>query len=188
LIEFRQRYSTPVMLDLATQFRAGDVPFDFIENIHRIAQIRIIMGDSVPVHADPVYWNNNETPENISRHMIASLAGVPMISMDLAALPESQLNIIRHWFDFYKKHLDTFRRGHWNIRYEADFLSNVSVETDYEKIVIFCSGGIPENVGKKLHLLNLSASSVLIKNATSFDCRGLKLPGDEVPCGGRLEL
>ena len=31
LIEFRQRYTTPLMLDQATQFRAGDVPFDFEE-------------------------------------------------------------------------------------------------------------------------------------------------------------
>ena len=83
LIEFRQAYTTPQMLSYGTQFRARDCPFDFLLNFRRIAQIRIALGDGIPVHADPAYWPSTELPVNIARHFIAMMAGVPMLSIDL---------------------------------------------------------------------------------------------------------
>ena len=53
LIEFRQNYDTPQMLPYATQFRATDAPFDYILNFERAVQIRLCLGDRIPVHADP---------------------------------------------------------------------------------------------------------------------------------------
>ena len=90
LIEFRQSYSTPVMLKYGTQFRAGDVPFNWLFNFGRMVELRLSLGNLGPVHADPAYWPFGETSENVARHMMAMLVGVPMLSMDLARLTDTE--------------------------------------------------------------------------------------------------
>jgi alpha-galactosidase len=190
LIEFRQNYTTPIMLGLATQFRAMDCPFDFMENLHRIAQIRICLGDRVPVHADPAYWHPQELPVNISRHMICALAGVPMVSMSLPELPPEQKMIIRNWLAFYTEHLATFRDGHWDVRYQGASLSFLSVETADEKIVFLCVAEAFESaVGTfcgNVHMLNLSPVPIPTNDGIAFDCCGTQLDQRTVPCGGRM--
>ena len=177
LIEFRQSYATPQMLEFATQFRAGDVPFDFIENIHRLAHIRICLGDKVPCHADPVYFHSEELPQNVARHMIAALAGVPMLSMELRELTSEQKQIISFWLDFYKKHLETFKNGHWKVRHYMDALSYIETETGSEKIVILLEPSILEKFtvkkdAKTIYILNLTGSTLAPGNAEAFDCKG----------------
>ena len=188
LFEFRQRYTTPLMLDQATQFRAGDVPFDFIENLHRIAQIRICVGDKVPVHADPVYWNPNESTINVARHMICSLAGVPMVSMDLNKLPVKQRAIIEYWLKFYKKHLNTFQNGHWQIKYEFDHLAYITVEHESEKILFLCDGKRAaeaiDDFSGKLQLLNLADEAITLDACTVFDCCGKNVDTNSIPQAG----
>ena len=176
------------MLDQATQFRAGDVPFDFIENLHRIAQIRICVGDKVPVHADPVYWNPKESTINIARHMICSLAGVPMVSMDLNKLPENQRSIIEYWLKFYKEHLSTFQNGHWKIKYEFDHLAYVTVVHESEKIIFLCNSTMTtESIAKftgKLYLLNLANESIILDDCAAFDHCGKTATTGSIPKAG----
>ncbi len=116
LIEFRQSYATPAMLPYATQFRAGDVPFDFLANFRNMSLIRLAIGDGVPVHADPVYWAPGERPANISRHLVASLLGVPMLSMDLTRLPATEQEIIAFWLAFYRENRTAYQTGRWSLR------------------------------------------------------------------------
>ncbi|OGV51890.1 MAG: hypothetical protein A2017_00585 [Lentisphaerae bacterium GWF2_44_16] len=189
LFEFRQRYSTPIMLDQATQFRAGDVPFDFIENLHRIAQIRICAGDKVPVHADPVYWHPSEAAVNVARHMICSLAGVPMVSMDLNELPEEQRVIIKYWLGFYKEHLAAFQNGHWQVEYEFDHLKYITVSYETEKIIFLCDAkhgteAIDDFHGS-LYLLNISNEAVSMNCHSVQDCRGATVGKDVIPMAGQ---
>lgn len=189
LFEFRQRYCTPIMLDQATQFRAGDVPFDFMENLHRIAQIRICVGDKVPVHADPVYWHPRESAVNVARHMICSLAGVPMVSMDLKQLPEEQRTVIEYWLNFYKEHLNTFRNGHWRIEYEFDHLAYITVQHGTEKIVFLCnSKSAIEAIGDfsgELYLLNMSGEPLMSECHSIKDCCGRPVQAGGIPAAGQ---
>lgn len=206
LIEFRQHYATPGMLPYATQFRAGDVPFDYLENIHRIAMIRLILGDSVPVHADPVYFHADETPMNVARHMIASLAGVPMFSMDLSCLKEDLRAVVKHWIAFYLAHLETFRNGHWSVEYFCDHLVRVAVAGEKEEVAILLDSARAEGEwmrlagkgkknscgnGRKCFLLNLAEREFFScpAEARVFDPSGRKMePGTAVPCGGFAEI
>ncbi len=135
LIEFRQFYSTPATLALATQFRANDSPFDYLENFCRIVQLHLMLGDGAAVHADPVYWHPRESLLNINRHLIAAIAGVPMLSMKLSTLPEEQKNAIRDWLGFYQEHRDLFRSGHWQAVYTGETPAALTVEGDGGKIV-----------------------------------------------------
>lgn len=193
LIEFRQRYGTPATIKYATQFRAGDVPFDYLENIHRIAQLRILLGDRVPVHADPVFFHEKELPVNISRHMIAAISGVPMFSMDLEKLSRDNYRIVEHWLGFYLEHLDTFRNGHWHVEYEFDHLSYMSVSLMDEHIIFLLhENNFSETVlafKGKIHVLNMSNSELETDSFRAYDCFGRKLAdGEAAPLGGRIEF
>jgi hypothetical protein len=118
VFEFRQDYATPVTASLATQFRAGDVPFEWLDNILRIAQIRLTMGDGVPIHSDPVFWAESETDANIDRHFMAAMAGVPMLSADLGGMPHSRRETVKKWIRFYKEKVAKFHvRGKWRVFY-----------------------------------------------------------------------
>ena len=187
LFEFRQKYSTPVMLSLGTQFRANDVPFDFIENIHRIALIRICLGDKVPVHADPAYWAKDELQVHISKHMICAIAGVPMLSMDLNELSVDTHQIIENWLAFYTTHLNVFRNGHWQINYNKEYLDTITVEYQTEKIVFVCDRYHPDlaKVFKgNVYLLNLTENEVTQVDCQSFGFKGEALERGRIIPGG----
>lgn len=189
LIEYRQAYATPGMLPYATQFRAGDVPFDFLDNFQRLAQIRIGLGDRVPVHADPAYWHPQESAENIARHMIASLAGVPMLSMEMTTLSELESRIIRHWLQFYREHLETFKTGAWRVQYQQSAVSYVSVCTDKEQIIIISDekrlDQAMDSKARKHHILNLSPAALHLPVCTATGPAGDECPAGCIPLGGR---
>ena len=193
LIEFRQSYATFGMLPYATQFRAGDVPFDFIDNFQRLAQIRISIGDGVPVHADPVYWHPRETTANISRHMIASLVGVPMLSMDLNKVSEPEKRIIAHWLGFYKEHLETLSQGKWDIRYGAAAVNWVAANGAKSRIIILSephclAEAVAAGCTEPQYVLNLTAEALVHPGARAFDCFGQAVEGGAAPSGGYLQL
>ena len=188
LIEFRQGYATPGMAAYGTQFRAGDTPFDFIDNFQRLVQIRISMGDRIPVHADPVYWHPQESPVNISRHMIASLGGVPMLSMDLLPLSETERKIIRRWLKFYEEHLETFRAGTWKSGYYQSNATYMSVTGKEESIVILLDPArlkeALEGMSAKTTVLNLSEYELELDGAETSDGEGNPCKPGVIPPGG----
>ena len=188
LIEFRQGYATPGMMAYGTQFRAGDTPFDFIDNFQRLAQIRISMGDRIPIHADPVYWHPQELPMNISRHMIASLGGVPMLSMDLLKLSETERKIIRRWLKFYEEHLNTFRDGKWNIGYYQSNAVYMKVTGKDESILFLLDPArrkeALEGIETKVTVLNLSEYEIELVRTETSDGEGNPCTPGVIPPGG----
>ena len=137
LFEFRQSYATPVTAHLGTQFRAGDVPFEWLSNLLRIAQIRLTMGDGVPIHADPIYWSDTETDANVDRHFMAAMAGVPMLSTDLEKLSPARRETVRRWLGYYARHVEKFQRGgKWNVAYRNGGLVGVTARLGDETLAI----------------------------------------------------
>ena len=134
IFEYRASYATPIMAHLGTQFRASDVPFEWLANLMYLAQIRITMGDGIPIHADPMYWSESETDDNIDRHFMASMAGVPMLSMDLEKMPAARRARVRAWLDYYTQRVKKFHRGgKWDVAYRngglAYLISRLGDET-----------------------------------------------------------
>lgn len=193
LIEFRQMYDVPQLLAYATQFRAGDVPFDYVDNFNRIAHIRAIVGDGVPVHADPVYWAKVETPENIARHMVAALAAVPMASLDLTDLTDVERKIFSHYIRFYRRHQAIYRQGHWQVEYAGTMAScitgtlageTIAVIAEPNKALQTAAAGTPG-----LHLLNLSPVPLPAPGAKAvYDGQGDLQTNPVIPPGGRAEF
>lgn len=137
LIEFRQSYANPLMAAYATQFRAGDVPFEWMDNLRRILQIRLQMGDGVPIHADPICWARGETQDNINRHFLAAMAGVPMVSMDLECLSDGEKSLIKRWLAYYARYVEPFQRcGKWDVCYKNGGVAYAIAETPGGVLVI----------------------------------------------------
>lgn len=188
LIEFRQHYATPGMVPYATQFRAGDVPFDFLDNFNRLCQIRVILGDGIPVHADPLYWRDDELPKNISRHLIASLTGVPMLSMDLRKMSAETREIVRHWLNFYHDHKPTLNHGAWRIRYQLSNVGFAAVSSPEESIVILNEAALlPEALeacSGKVCILNLGGAELSVPGCETFDEKGQPAAVGSIMPGG----
>ena len=188
LIEFRQSYATPQMLDFATQFRAGDVPFDYLRNVSKLAAMRVLLGDGVPIHADPLYWAPDEGVTTVARHFVASLAGVPMVSMDLARLPAAHRAVAAHYLGFYREHLAIFAKGRWDVRFSGQIPAWLSATRGRERVVIlvdaFRLGEAVAGFNGACHLLNLTDRAIPADEAFGPDGAALP-PGSAVPCGGR---
>lgn len=190
LIEFRQVYSTPATLGLATQFRATDTPFDFVENFHRIAQLRVILGDRVPVHADPAYWNIDESEINVARHLISSMAGVPMVSIDLKQLPESHRKLLKYYLSYYRENIEIFSKGHWEIEYEYSRVAYMKVTYGSREIIFlaskaYFSEAVEPVCTKHITVFNLDGSEInLPLHWNAFTLSGAPVKGNAIPVAG----
>jgi hypothetical protein len=191
LMEYRQFYCTPQMLPMATQFRAIDLPFDANRNLLHIAQLRAMLGDRVPIHADPAYWHRDETPENVARHMISAMAGVPMVSMDLEGMPDAQAGIVRFWLAFYNRHIETFRNGTWDVVYDGDRLSTMRVRSESETLVFLNShdaidAALQPATERRVFVLNVSDRPLSIADGLHGVSTAGQPVSRAVPVGGML--
>ena len=193
LFEFRQRYATPLMASLATAFRAGDVPFDYMENFSRCVQIRLLMGDRIPVHADPVYFNREETLEAVGRHLIAALAGVPMVSMELNSIREEHKKVIKNYLAFYRENQHILNMGHWEFDFHNNFASSASCTLENEKIVILADSSVFEKVLKdfsgNITILNMTMDQIFSPAGRNFDALGANSINSQIlPSGGKTVI
>ena len=187
LIEFRQSYTNCAMLKLGTQFRAGDAPFDALKNFGRIAEIRLALGDNIPVHADPAFWSKSDPLECIARHMIAMLGGVPMLSMDLLSLSAGEEKVIRYWLKFYRDHQQLLNHGAWRIELTGQNIAAMTVENDSEKIVLLNDSKYVNSLtdcSKKVIVANLSEAPAEWKSSCASDVCGAAADTSTIPVGG----
>jgi alpha-galactosidase len=191
LIEFRQNYATAINAPLATAFRAGDVPFDYMENFSRCVQIRLHMGDGIPVHADPVYFNGAESVEAVGRHMIASLAGVPMLSMEMSSIAPEHKKVIANYIKFYNQHRELLNKGHWSFEFRNGTTAFAKCALADETFIILADEIFAEKAQcdckGKIFVLNMSGEE-FAANGEIFDAGGSLVDGGIVPSGGRVEL
>jgi hypothetical protein len=136
----------------------------------RIAQIRLAVGDGVPVHADPIFWSQHETKDNIARHFMAAMAGVPMLSMDLERLPTWQKDEVAKWMRIYSQRIEPFQKqGRWNMVYRNGSLSYMTSILGEDALVLVVDSGASLKsldfalVGKRTIIMNLGYAPVSIR-------------------------
>ena len=192
LIEFRQSYATPGMLKYGTQFRAGDVPFNWIMNFGRIMEIRLAIGNRGPVHADPAYWPFGETAENVARHMMAMLPGVPMLSMDLTRLSEMEKQIIRYYINMYNNCRKLINHGEWKFIFGWSDITAAFVENETERLIVLADADkLPccmKQDGKRTIVCNLSHKSIKYPCTNAVNAECINVADDEIPPAGSAVL
>lgn len=182
-IEFRQKYTGPAMRKYGNMLRAFDCPGDYTMNRVRIADIKMLCGDTV-VHSDMVTWHFDETVQDAALHYINTLFGVPQISVMLNEAPESHLNMIRFYTKYWNENSDILLTGKF---LPSSPLANYpvqKVEKD-DKIIL----GIFENqflelteLHEKMDVVNAKPSEDVVMvvkngrgeyNCSLYNCEGI---------------
>ncbi len=99
LIEFRQRYTGPVIRKFGNMLRVGDCARDGISNRVGITDIRMLAGDTA-VHSDMIIFDMRESVEDAAWQIINSIFGVIQYSVRLESLSPEQLKMSKFWLNF----------------------------------------------------------------------------------------
>ncbi len=109
LIEFRQKYISPMLKHLGNMFRAFDCPYDSLMNRVRTTDVKMLCGASA-VHSDMLTWNMEEAVELAALQFTSILFSVPQLSVKLNDLPKDHLEMVsfytRYWLSNRKILLD----------------------------------------------------------------------------------
>ncbi|GAA4236476.1 hypothetical protein GCM10022291_20880 [Postechiella marina] len=111
-IEFRQKYTGPAMRKYGNMFRAFDCPGDSAMNRIRIADIKMLAGNTA-VHSDMITWHNNESLEVAALQLVNTLFGVPQISVILKEIPDNHLKMIKFYTDYWNTNQNLIVTGHF---------------------------------------------------------------------------
>ncbi len=109
IMESKNNYANVYSAQFGSMTRGGDSPFDINNNFWNCVYPRAY---SPVVHNDYLCWTPSEEDEDLAILMIKQItAGVPTISVDLPAVPQNQLAILKGWLGIYDEYLDTLVKG-----------------------------------------------------------------------------
>lgn len=111
-IEFRQKYTGPAMRKYGNMFRAFDCPGDGTMNRVRIADIKMLAGNTA-VHSDMITWHTEEKVEVAALQLVNTLFGVPQISVELKKIPEDHLKMIKFYTNYWNVNKETITTGNF---------------------------------------------------------------------------
>lgn len=146
LIEFRQKYIGPAIRQYGNMFRATDCPGDMMSNRIRIANLRLTSGTTA-VHADMLEWNIDEKPEVAARHILSAIYGVVQYSLMLRDIPQSHLEMVRHWVDFSQKHRQTLLHSDFRPYHPEHCFPVLEAESRSERIITLYQEGVVVKAG-----------------------------------------
>ncbi len=133
LLEFRQGYIGPTVLKYGNMVRVGDCPYDSLRNRMHIINLRLTSGKTA-VHSDMIMWHKDAPVEAAARQLISTLFGVPQVSVILKDLPESHLDAIKFWLDFYTENIDVLHSDNLSVKNPELNFSQVRAEKDRKVI------------------------------------------------------
>jgi alpha-galactosidase len=159
------------MLQHCTMMRAVDCGNSYPDNRQRIADIRLLSG-RVPVHADPITWNPEESVADAALHLQHTLFAVPQLSVRLDTLPPSHRAMIATYLRFWRAHRDVILDGDFvPLEPQNSYPAILSGRGDTLLVGVFANTVVP--------LPHDLPRQVLIVNATDRDRVVLELPADD---------
>lgn len=160
LVEFRQQYIGPAMLQYGNIFRSLDCPNDLVANRRQIADLRLTSMRQA-VHADMLVWNRDDTPENAGRMILSAIFAAVQYSMQLDGLKKSHRDVIRHWIAFATEHREALLKGEFRPHHHDLCYPWIESWSAKERIAaVYCDGIIVPVLddGKKTIVLNASSA------------------------------
>jgi len=168
-VEFRQKYTGPAMRKYGNMFRAFDCPGDSVMNRVRIADIKMLSGNT-SVHSDMITWHPDEPIEIAALQLINTLFGVPQLSITLQEASDEELSMISFFTKYWNTHKDVFCHGNFT---PSNPLANYPIQQiKKDKYTII---GIHDEFVLNL---NESNSNIHIINAKITDTIALKCEED----------
>lgn len=158
IIEFRQKYTGPLMAKYCNMFRVGDCPSDIASNRVGITDLRL-MSKHTAVHCDMLTWHPDEAVEDAALQVINSIFGVIQFSQQICLLPKSHQDMLAFWLGFAKANREVLLDSEF-IPYEPHFMYPVIKAQNADTAII----GV--YAGHKLVDVDLSRKNVKLINAT----------------------
>ena len=134
LIEFRQSYMGPAVLQYGNMMRAWDCPADPCANRRRICDLRLT-SQTIAVHSDMLVWSRDETPERAALPILNALYSTVQYSMILAKIKPEHRRVVRHWIDFSERHREALLKGRFTPHHAAGGYTWIEGESAKERIV-----------------------------------------------------
>jgi len=164
LVEFRQAYMGPAILQYGNMIRAADCPADPCANRKRIADLRLTSGKTA-VHSDMLVWSRDESPEGAALPILNVLFSTIQYSMILEKINPSHREVIRSWLAFSQAHRDTLLKGDFRPHHPENGYTWIEAESDKELVVAVYSDDSCATVdtSKPVFLVNATGTgSVLV--------------------------
>jgi len=181
-IEFRQKYTGPAMRKYGNMFRAFDCPGDAVMNRVRIADIKMLCGNTA-AHADMITWHHEEKVEIAALQFINTLFGVPQLSIMLQDAPHDHLEMINFYTRYWQENQDVLMNGYFlpskplaNYPTQRVSSEDTTIIGVYEELVTTLNTS-----DKHIHIHNGQISDqIVIRNKYDlgtyqckiYDCRG----------------
>ena len=134
LVEFRQAYMGPAILQYGNMMRAADCPADPCANRRRICDLRLTSGRTA-VHSDMLVWSRDETPEGAAFPILNALFSAVQYSMVLAKLPPVHADVVRHWIAFSRAHREALLKGSFRPHHPEGGYTWIEGESAAERVV-----------------------------------------------------
>lgn len=166
LVEFRQHYMGPAILQYGNMMRCADCPADPCANRRRICDLRLTSGN-IAVHSDMLVWSKDETPEGAALPILNALFSTIQYSMILADINPTHKDVIRSWLRFSQEHREALLKGAFRPHHPENGYTWVEGECASERVIASYSRDIVIPTGP-------ADRSVIVVNATG----GVGLPVD----------
>lgn len=202
LIEFRQCYMGPSILKYGNMVRVGDCPYDARANRRAIVDLRLTSGESA-VHSDMIMWHYKDSVEGACLQILATLFGVPQISVLFENLPDEHKKALAFWMGFYMKHRATLS-GELSVKNPEMCYTQVTATKGDESVTAnYASVIVSLGESKKHYFVNSTYENTVAVNsdgayfATVYNCVGEKqseltvnkgMSSIEVPACGLVEF
>ncbi|WP_299434675.1 glycoside hydrolase family 36 protein [uncultured Aquimarina sp.] len=185
VIEFRQKYTGPAMRKYGNMFRAFDCPGDSAMNRVRIADIKMLCGNTA-VHSDMFTYHREEPLEIKALQLVNTLFGVPQLSILLQKATEDELSMIRFYTLYWRNHANVFLNGKFTPHKP---LANYPIlkSSSEELTIIGLYDNYVINFEEKTHQIDIingqSDAKIIVSStknygayhSTTYDCTGKKV-------------
>ena len=146
LVEFRQHYMGPAILQYGNMMRCADCPADPTANRKRICDLRLTSG-SIAVHSDMLVWSRDETPEGAALPILNALFSTIQYSMVLAKVPPAHREVIRRWLAFSQEHHEALLRGAFRPHRAESGYPWIEGESAAERVIAAYDGDVCVRTG-----------------------------------------
>lgn len=197
LIEYRQFFTNPILQQYANMFRAIDCPNNILENRTRTLDARNL--NKQVIHADPLAWNENETPEVAALQLLQTFLSVPQISTDLTKMSASHLKMLQFLLVQWKDFNEVLTRGKaYNYGPEANYTWS-EVSLDHKTAIVAYQPSViaPINMNKDLLIVNATHKNSLVfdcskdfgtHNVSIYDCMGKLIRKEKIRFNGLVKI
>ena len=168
LLEFRQHYSGPAILQYGNMMRAADCPADPTANRRRICDLRLT-SDKVAVHSDMLVWSAKESPEGAALPILNALFSTIQYSMILSDVSSEHRTVIASWIRFSQEHREALLKGAFRPHHPELGYPWVEGESAFERVIAAYADDVCVKSGradKPVYLVNATGQAgVLVEFA-----------------------